>query len=82
MVLENFKLELSLGNLVENGYDEFKFMLTMNESEVIEMLEDANIEKKGLMKNFVATLNIHKCQEVNQVALRKINAALPGADGE
>ena len=44
MFLANIKLEQYLGNLGENGYDDFKFMLSMSESEVREMLEDANTQ--------------------------------------
>ena len=82
MFLANIKLEQYLENLVENGYDDFKFMLTMNESEVSEMLEDANIEKKGHIKKFIAALNIRKCEEVNPVASQDHIAAPPIVEGE
>ena len=76
MFLKNIKLEQYLGNLVENGYDDFKFMLTMNESEVFEMLEDASIEKEGHIKKFIAALNIYKCNEIIPVLLRKVTVLI------
>lgn len=80
--LTNVKLEQYFGNLVENGYDDVKFMLTMKESEVIEMLADANIEKKGHIKKFIAALNIRKCIEVNPIAPQDHKAAPSSVEGE
>eukprot|EP00794_Sanderia_malayensis_P004482 gene4482-5075_t len=78
--LENVQLEQYMKNLVENGYDDVKFMLTMEENEVKEMLAEANIEKKGHIKKFIAALKIRKCINIKQIASQDHSTAPPSVE--
>ena len=53
-------LDQYFNSIVDNGYDDFEFISKFDAIEVVEMLEDCGIKKKGHIKKFEALLKANK----------------------
>ena len=66
--LTDNSLEDYFESFLENGYDDLEFLNKMDESDILEILQDCGVDKKGHHKKFIAILKTrtYTSEEMNE----------------
>ena len=76
-------LEQYFESFVDNGYDDLEFLTKMDESEVLEMLQECDVNKKGHVKKFIAILKAKKyTNEKTHEEMKEQQQGVAGSENE